>query len=369
MKRNCVAVAVVAALALAGCSAGDNGAAAEPAQSDTAPTTSAPASPTEPKVTGTEATGLAVPWGMAFLPDGTAIVTERDTRRVVAIKDAQVSSVGTITAARPEGEGGLLGVAVSPDFASDQTLYFYFTTASDNRIATAEYANGRLGSLKPIVTGIPSGFTHNGGRMTFGPDGFLYVGTGDAGNSDQAQNYDSLGGKILRVTKSGAAAPGNPRSGSRVWSLGHRNVQGLAFDDTKQLWASEFGQSRVDELNKIQRGGNYGWPIVEGKSDSAQSATQFVDPELTWPVAAASPSGLAFANGALWMAGLRGERLWRIPVAAGNVGSPQDFFVQEFGRLRTVNSAPGGQIWVSTSNKDGRGSPAATDDRILAVTP
>lgn len=360
MKRMATAAAAtVMAIALAGC--GSN--TASPAET-TSPHSSQEASAGVPEVTSTVASKLETPWGLGFLPDGTAIVTERDTRKVLAITNSNKETVGTIDAARPDGEGGLLGVAVSPDFADDQTLFFYFTTTSDNRIATATYRDGQLGTLRPIVTGIPSAFVHNGGRMVFGPDGYLYVGTGDAGQGELAQSYHSLGGKILRVTKTGAAAPGNPRAGSRVWSLGHRNVQGLTFDDTGQLWASEFGQSKSDELNKIQKGGNYGWPSVEGKGGSSQ----YIDPELTWPVSNASPSGLAFANGQLWMASLRGERLWKITLTNGTVTDPQDFFVRGYGRLRTVAAAPDGLLWVTTSNHDGRGDPASDDDRILGVT-
>lgn len=352
-----VVVASATAITLAGCGTNES-----PSGSPTATNTQQQTSST-PEVTSTIASNLETPWGLGFLPDGTGIATERDTRKVLSINDSKVTTIGTIPEVHPEGEGGLLGVAVSPDFANDRTLFFYFTTNSDNRIAKATYRDGKLGSLKPIVTGIPSAFIHNGGRMTFGPDGYLYVGTGDAGEGELAQTYSSLGGKILRITKTGSAAPGNPRTGSRVWSLGHRNVQGLAFDDSGQLWASEFGQSNSDELNKIQKGGNYGWPNVEGKG----GGSGYIDPELTWPVSNASPSGLAFANGQLWMASLRGERLWRITLTDGSATDSQDFFVRGYGRLRTVAAAPDRLLWVTTSNHDGRGDPASQDDRILAV--
>lgn len=359
MKKILSCVALGVALVLAGCSS---------SSSDTPASTSPTESQNQsagPQVSSTIATGLEAPWGVAFLPDGTAIVTERDTRKVLAIKDGETQTVGTVSEAQPEGEGGLLGVAASPDFAKDQTLFLYYTARSDNRVATATYSDGRLGNVRPIVTGIPSGFTHNGGRLAFGPDGNLYVGTGDAGNSSNAQNFGSLGGKILRITKTGDPAPGNPQTNSPVWSLGHRNVQGLAFDESGQLWASEFGQSEVDELNKIVKGGNYGWPVIEGKGN----VNRYISPELTWPVAQASPSGLAYADGSLWMAGLRGQRLWRITLQDGKAVDPQDFFVNTYGRLRTAATTPDGQLWVTTSNRDGRGDPVREDDRILAITP
>ncbi|WP_248582456.1 PQQ-dependent sugar dehydrogenase [Nocardioides sp. InS609-2] len=345
-------------------SPGASEAPAAPAASDSpAPT---PASG-PPKVTGTIAEGLAVPWGIAFLPDGTALVTERDTERVLLVPgDGTVEEVGTIESAAPEGEGGLMGVAVSPDFATDQTVFFYLTTADDNRIVRATYDGTALFDVEPIFTGIPKGFIHDGGRLAFGPDGFLYASTGETGDGDLAQDRDSLGGKILRLTPSGDPAPGNP-DGSAIWSLGHRNVQGLAFDDGDRLWASEFGDSTWDELNLIEKDANYGWPEVEGRADNG--GTGFVDPQVVWHTSEASPSGLAWLDGSLWLGALRGARLWKVPVDGERAGTPRDFFVGDYGRLRTVVAAPDGTLWVTTSNKDGRGNPAPEDDRILQVTP
>ena len=336
----------------------------------TSPTTSPSESTSEsggrpPKVVATLATGLEAPWGMDFLPDGTAVVTERDTGRVLAVTEDKVSEIGMIDEAAPEGEAGLLGVAVSPDFARDRTLFFYATTAEDNRIVKARFAGGGLGPTEPVLTGIPNGFIHDGGRLEFGPDGYLYASTGETGEPSLAQDRGSLGGKILRITPGGDPAPGNPDPGSPVWTWGHRNVQGLAFDDRGQLWASEFGQDRFDELNRIDKGDNYGWPAVEGKG----GAPDHTDPQLVWPTDEASPSGLAYADGHLWMASLRGERLWRVTVDGRKATDPTAFFVGDYGRLRTVAVAPDGNLWVTTSNRDGRGDPAAQDDRILVVRP
>jgi glucose/arabinose dehydrogenase len=274
--------------------------------------------------------------------------------------------LGAVPDVVPQGEAGLLGVAVSPTYGEDRTLFFYVTTADDNRVLRARVDGDRLGDTRVVLDGIPNGFIHDGGRIAFGPDGHLYVSTGETGDPELAQDPDSLAGKILRITANGDPAPGNPDAGSPVWSMGHRNVQGLAWDDQGRLWASEFGSSTWDELNLIERGGNYGWPEVEGTG----GGPGFVDPQLVWPVEEASPSGLAFADGRLWMAALRGQRLWRIDVsAAGRASRPTAYFTGDAGRLRTVAAAPDGTLWVTTSNRDGRGDPIAVDDRILLVDP
>lgn len=324
-----------------------------------------PADPDAPRVVATVASGLAVPWGLGFLPDGDAIVTERDSQRVLRIHgpDHAVDVLATLGAAEPAGEGGLLGVAVSPDFETDRTLFFYVTTAEDNRIAKATYADGRLGALDVILDGIPNGFIHDGGRLVFGPDGYLYASTGETGDDSLSQDTDSLGGKILRVTVDGDPAPGNPFEGSPVWSYGHRNVQGLTFDDRGRLWASEFGASTFDELNLIEPGKNYGWPTVEGRGGQSR----FVDPQVVWDTQQASPSGLAWAGGFVWLASLQGERLWRVDVTGKRAKDPTDFFVGEYGRMRSVAVAPDGRLWVMTSNRDGRGTPSPQDDRILLI--
>jgi glucose/arabinose dehydrogenase len=324
-----------------------------------------------PQVVDEAATGLAVPWGLGFLPDGRAVVTERDERTVLLIDPqapagSRVTEAGILEEAAPQGEAGLLGVAVSPDFAEDQLLYFYVSTAEDNRVVRATLDdNDRLGAPEVVLDGIPNGFIHDGGRLAFGPDGFLYVSTGETGVGELSQDPASLAGKILRITSDGDPAPGNPDPDSPVWSLGHRNVQGLAFDDQDNLWASEFGASTYDELNLIRPGSNYGWPEVEGRGGSSS----FVNPRVVWSTDEASPSGLAYAEGRLWLAALRGTRLWRIDVDGGEVGAVRDFFVGDYGRLRTVAVAPDGMLWVTTSNRDGRGDPAETDDRILVVDP
>jgi glucose/arabinose dehydrogenase len=338
-----------------------------PSPSESSPT-SDPAEPDgPPRMVGALVERLEVPWGVDFLPDGNAVVTERISGRVLLVTaDGNTSVLGAVPDVVPQGEAGLLGVAVSPTYGEDRTLFFYVTTADDNRVLRARVDGDRLGDTRVVLDGIPNGFIHDGGRIAFGPDGHLYVSTGETGDPELAQDPDSLAGKILRITANGDPAPGNPDAGSPVWSMGHRNVQGLAWDDQGRLWASEFGSSTWDELNLIERGGNYGWPEVEGTG----GGPGFVDPQLVWPVEEASPSGLAFADGRLWMAALRGQRLWRIDVsAAGRASRPTAYFTGDAGRLRTVAAAPDGTLWVTTSNRDGRGDPIAVDDRILLVDP
>jgi glucose/arabinose dehydrogenase len=339
---------------------------AEPGDGSPEPsTTPEQTGPPRPEVVGTVATGLAVPWGMAFLPDGAALVTERDSTKVLEVSpDGAVQTVGRLQAAQPEGEAGLLGLAVSPTYDEDSLVYAYLSTGSDNRVVRMEYDGRRLGQPEVVLDGIPRGAIHDGGRLLFGSDGNLFVSTGETGQEQLAQDRDSLAGKILRITPDGEHAPGNPREGSPVWTMGHRNVQGLAFDDQDRLWASEFGANTWDELNRIERGTNYGWPLVEGNGDMEEYRNPFAQ----WRTSEASPSGLAYLDGALWMASLRGQRLWRVPVHDdGTIGRPQDFFVGGYGRLRTVVATPDGDLWVTTSNRDGRGTPAAKDDRILRV--
>jgi glucose/arabinose dehydrogenase len=376
--RSLVAAALALAALVGGCSDDDEGAGpptvtAAPSAEESAPTTTKPSSPSPsrkdrpgpPRVVDTVARNLSVPWGIDFLPDGTAIVTERDTRRVLAIADGNVRQVGLIEAAAPQGEAGLLGVAVSPDFADDRTIFLYVSTAEDNRIVRTTYRNGRLGTPEVVLDGIPNGFIHDGGRLQFGPDGYLYASTGETGAPELAPDRDSLGGKILRITPDGKPAPGNPDPSSPIWSLGHRNVQGLAFDDDDNLWASEFGDSTFDELNLIRKGGNYGWPTFEGRGDDPD----LINPQVVWNTSEASPSGLAHLDGRLWLGALQGERLWRIDVENGRASDPTDFFVGRYGRLRTVVVAPDGNLWVSTSNRDGRATPGPDDDQIIVVDP
>jgi glucose/arabinose dehydrogenase len=338
----------------------------EPATSE--PTTANPSGTQvlEPTLEGTLVEGLDAPWGLAFLPKGGALVTERDNARIVRVDtEGSVTAVGDVPGAAPGGEGGLLGITLSPGFAEDRLVYVYFTGEQDNRVVRMSYdESGGLGEPEVVIDGIPKATVHNGGRLLFGPDDLLYVATGDSSDEGLSQDLDSLAGKILRLTSEGAPAPDNPFGNSPVYTLGHRNVQGLAFDSRGQLWASEFGQNTFDELNRIEAGGNYGWPAVEGTG----GGEEFIDPVVVWEPAEASPSGIAVAGSSVWLAALRGARLWQVPIPDGEVADPVEHFTGDLGRLRHVAEAPDGSLWVMTNNTDGRGEPRPGDDRIVRVT-
>jgi glucose/arabinose dehydrogenase len=307
---------------------------------------------------------LVAPWGMAFLPDGSALVSERDSARLLQLRVGQAPQVlGTIPGVVPGGEGGLMGLAVSPTYAQDQWVYAMFTAASDNRIT--RFRINALQTQQTVLTGLAKATIHNGGRIGFGPDGMLYAGVGDAGTTSNSQNLNSRNGKILRMTPTGGVPAGNPFANSLVYSYGHRNVQGLAWDAQGRLWATEFGQNTWDEVNQIVAGGNYGWPTVEGMS----SNPNFRNPAVVWTTAEASPSGAAIVGNQFFAAALRGQRLWQVPLNGTSVGTPISRLQGQFGRLRTVALGPDGWLWVATSNRDGRGSPAANDDRVLRFPP
>ena len=357
MRRPIVA-ALLAGAALTACTSGKS---AQPGPA-TSPPPSSSVTAGPPVVL---ASGLEVPWGVAFLPDGSALVSERISHRIVRV-DAQgrVSPVGEVPGVADDaGEGGLLGVALSPD---NRELYAYLTSDTDNRIVRMSYRDGTLGAPSVVFAGIPKGPIHDGGRIAFGPDGLLYATAGDAGQRDRAPDHDYLGGKVLRMTPDGAPAPGNPFPGSVVYTLGHRNPQGLAWGPDGSLYEAEFGQNTLDEINLLRPGANYGWPTVEGTSGPQSS--EFTPPLLTWSTDEASPSGLAYAGDSLWLGTLQGQRVYRIIVVGpGRVATPTSILDGRFGRLRTVSRAPDGSLWVTTSNRDGRGEPVADDDRIIRV--
>jgi glucose/arabinose dehydrogenase len=364
--RYVAALGLVAALTACGGDSADGDAA--PAPTVPTPTTSSGAASTPsgaPNLGAPQevASGLDVPWGLAFLPDGNALVAERDSARILAVSPGggQPREVYEVPGVEPGGEGGLLGLAVSPNYATDRYVYAYFTAGSDNRIVRFRLDGG--GDPDVVFDGISKASNHNGGRIAFGPDGMLYAGTGDAAEEDSSQDPDDPNGKILRLTPDGDPAPGNPRAGSPVYSLGHRNVQGLAWDSEGRLFAIEFGQNRLDEVNLIQAGRNYGWPEVEGDGDT--DGGRYTNPLVTWSTDEASPSGAAIAGDTLYVAALRGERLWTVPLRDGETGEPRAELADRYGRLRTVEVAPDGALWVTTSNRDGRGDVRDGDDRIL----
>jgi glucose/arabinose dehydrogenase len=308
------------------------------------------------------ATGLEVPWGLAFLPDGSALVAQRRTGDVVRVApDGGTTPVGRVPDVLDRGEGGLLGLAIAP--GGGAVLAYLTSVEDDNRLVSLPFDGTSFGRPTVLLDGVPQGSTHNGGRIVVGPDGNVWIGTGDAGDPDRAQDVGDLGGKILRVAPDGGVPSENPFPGSPVWSYGHRNVQGLAFDSAGRLWATEFGQNDVDELNLVARGGNHGWPVVEGVGGD----DRFVDPAVTWPTAEASPSGLAIVDDVAYLGALRGQRLWQVPLRGDGAGQPADALRDALGRIRTVEAAPDGSLWLTTSNRDGRGSPASDDDRVVRL--
>lgn len=359
----------MAGLVLAGCAFGPPPPDSSGGGPPVLPTPSTSPSQDEPPSVAASvvAKNLEVPWAVAFLPDGAALVTERDTRRILRVGPQAgpdglvVSPVQTIEEANSRGEGGLLGIAVSPNYATDQTLFIYYTADDDNRIAKLKLG----GRPQPIVTGIPVSGIHNGGRLHFGPDGFLYASTGDASRGGLSQDLTNLGGKILRMTVDGKPAPGNPFPGSLVWSYGHRNVQGLAWDSQGRMFATEFGQNTWDEINRIEPGKNYGWPIIEGIGQDSR----YVNPIVQWHTDVASCSGAAMAGRVFIAACLRGARLWlvRLTGTGSVLGAPTAALVGVFGRLRAVVMAPDGSLWVTTSNRDGKGTVHDGDDKILRI--
>ncbi|MEU6234887.1 PQQ-dependent sugar dehydrogenase [Kitasatospora sp. NPDC047058] len=382
LRRSAVLLSALLLGSAAGCSAAAPSGAGTPSAVRTfapsplpaTPTLASPASPAEPPsvvVQGTVASGLEAPWGLVVLPEGDLLVSERDSGRIlrVAAKDGAKTEAGTVPGVVAGGEGGLLGLALSPGYATDHLVYAYFSTADDNRIVRFPYdptrpAGRQLGDVTVLLSGIPRGPRHNGGRIAFGPEGLLYAGTGDSSKGTLAQDKGSLAGKILRLTPDGTPAPGNPFPGSPVYSYGHRNVQGLTWDPQGGLWASEFGENNWDELNLIRPGDNYGWPEAEGVANRPG----FTDPVVEWPPSEASPSGIAYADGAVWVASLRGTRLWRVPLAGNRpAADPQAFLDRTYGRLRTVVADRDGTLLLVTNNTDGRGDPGPDDDRILRL--
>lgn len=319
------------------------------------------------------ATGLDAPWSIARLDSGATLVSERDSGRILEVlADGSTRDVTTVAGVAHGGEGGLLGLAAADgDLATSADgegwLFAMFTAGDGNRIVrfdlvTTDAGEVAVGAATDILTGIPRASNHNGGRLAIGPDGLLYATAGDAAQPALAQDESSLAGKILRLELDGSIPAGNP-FGNAVYSMGHRNPQGLAWDRDGRLWASEFGQNTWDELNLIEPGANYGWPVVEGMGDDPA----FRNPVMQWATSEASPSGLAWVGDTLFMASLRGQRLWRIDIG-GAEAVAEPLLVGEYGRIRDVVVGPAESIWILTNNTDGRGSPSDGDDRLVQLT-
>jgi glucose/arabinose dehydrogenase len=314
-------------------------------------------------------TGLEAPWDLVLAGGDRLLVSERDTGRVLDVSDGQGPTEVRSFDVDATGEGGLLGLAVHPE--DDTLVYAYLTASRDNRVV--RFGLGSDDDAEPVVTGIPKARNHNGGRIAFGPDGMLYVATGDAAQPAWSADPTSLAGKILRVTPDGDVPEDNPEPGSPVYSLGHRNVQGLAWDVDGRLWATELGPDVDDEINLIGPGDDHGWPEVTGApGDDRYVDAAFVaqPPDASWSGAAVLRDGaIPQWEGDLFVAALRGQRLWRFDLEDGAIVDHEELLVEEHGRLRTVLVGPDGALWILTSNLDGRGSPVEGDDRILRLGP
>lgn len=320
------------------------------------------------------AENLDTPWAIAFLPDNQIVFTERPGNlHIVDQSGAYVVNPISIEGVLEIGEGGLLGVAVDPDFSANGFIYLYFTYSGApdentlNRVVRYKLENNAVSNRSVLVDAIPGASNHNGGRIAFGSDKYLYITTGDAQVPSRAQDTKSLAGKILRVTTEGKPAPGNP-FGNEVYSYGHRNPQGLAWDADGNLWSTEHGRSGVisglDEVNLIESGKNYGWPTIEGTETGEGMVTPVINSgaTTTW-----APAGAAIVKNKLYFAGLRGQSLYEATLNGTSATFDTAHFANQYGRLRAVDVGPDGFLYVSTSNKDGRGSPTSNDDRIFRI--
>jgi glucose/arabinose dehydrogenase len=318
------------------------------------------------------ATDTDIPWGLVTLPDGTIVYSRRDAHDIVHLNPATgaKTTVGTVpNVENTDGEGGLLGLAIAPTFAGDHWLYVMHTSPTDNRIVRFKLDGDVLntGSEQILVSGILRNKFHDGGRLRFGPDGKLYASTGDAQNGDNAQNKNSLNGKILRLNPDGTVPADNP-FGNYVWSYGHRNPQGLAFDSQGRLWEQEFGNSVMDETNLITKGGNYGWPACEGTTGTCGTAG-FIAPKRTYPTAEGSCSGIAIVRDVLYVACERGTCLYREVITGTELTNVQVYFNGTYGRLRTVEPAPDGGLWLTTSTVGDKDSiPNNSNEKLFHVT-
>jgi glucose/arabinose dehydrogenase len=323
----------------------------------------------------TVGTDTDIPWGLVTLPDGTLVYNRRDAHDVIHLDPAtgKKTTLGTVpNVESTDGEGGLLGLAIAPTFASDHWLYIMHTSPSDNRVVRIQMKNDALDTSteQVLLSGILRNKFHNGGRLRMGPDGKLYASTGDAQNGANAQNTAGLNGKVLRMNLDGSVPSDNPFH-NYVWSYGHRNPQGIAFDSQGRLWEQEFGNSIMDETNLIQKGGNYGWPNCEGTSSQGGSGcgtAGYIAPKHTYPVSEGSCSGIAVVRDAVYVACERGTRMYREVISGSDLVNVEQLFVGTYGRLRTVEPTPDGNLWLTTTTTGDKDSvPNNSNEKIFRV--
>ena len=326
------------------------------------------------------AKGLEIPWSLVFMPDGRLLVPERHGRvRVIDTARGTAEIALTIDDVFTDGEAGLLGLALDPAFTSNRLVFLYYTARTSrggaaNRVVRYRESGGRLGEAVVLLDDIPANTIHDGGRLRFGPDGLLYITTGDAANEELAQDIASYAGKILRLNADGTTPRGNP-FGSPVFSYGHRNPQGLDWHPaTGDLWAAEHGATGNDEINVVDGGANYGWPRIQGNQTlpAMRAPITFYSP-------AVAPSGASFYRGQrfpqfannLFVATLRGTLLLRLRIdpSARRLIGQERLLEGQFGRIRDVVTGPDGYVYFCTNNRDGRGDPTSDDDRIARLVP
>lgn len=315
------------------------------------------------------AKNLEVPWALAFLPNGRLLATERKGTLRIIDKDGDLiqEPVATISV-KQIAESGLHGIVLHPDFENNSFIYLYYTYSGSgentlNRVSRFVFQNDSLSNETVIVDAIPGAQFHDGGRIKFGPDRKLYITTGDALEPSLAQDTNSLAGKILRVNDDGSPAFGNP-FGNRVYSYGHRNPQGITWDDKGRPWETEHGQAATDELNRIELGKNYGWPTIRGDQKQQGLESPVIHSgNITW-----APAGAAYLDGSIFFGGLRGQALFEAKIEDGKV-TLKEHLKGELGRIREVIAGPDNMLYISTSNRDGRGIPADNDDKILRINP
>ncbi len=326
---------------------------------------------------GVVAGNLEVPWSLVFLPDGAILVTERPGRVRLIDNKGRLRSGSVLSLEvdkKTNGEGGLHGITLHPEFEKNHFVYLYYTYENDNgqtlnKVTRFVYENNSLVSESTIIDNIPGSIFHDGGRIKFGPDNFLYITTGDAQAPDNAQNLNSLSGKILRIKDDGGIPDDNPFSNA-IFSYGHRNPQGIVWDKDGRLWSTEHGRSGIssglDELNLIKSGNNYGWPDIEG--DETQNGMQVSKKNSgvsdTW-----APASAAYYSGSIFFGGLRGEALYEAVLDGESVKEIKEHYKGQLGRIRDVIIGPDNMLYLTTSNRDGRGKVQQSDDKIIRVNP